>query len=162
MTHPAGQPGLVPASILQIEGDPTLWGVKTVGPHDPGWHDDPVAIDIGAPVEGTLILSPARAGSFALTPPPPGDGWMPAMTLLSGSQYLYIPTVKGLTSALASPGYLLAAQYDHQLPALQQDIMAAMDGDGSILAVNVNVVGGGVVILNGAQLPFVVLSPPAS
>jgi hypothetical protein len=37
-----------------------------------------------------------------------------------------------------------------------------MDGDGSILAVNVNVVGGGVVILNGAQLPFVVLSPPAS
>jgi hypothetical protein len=70
--------------------------------------------------------------------------------------------VKGLTAALASPGYTLAAQYDHHLPALQQDIMAAMAGDGSILAVNVNVVGGGVVILNGAQLPFAVLSPAGS
>jgi hypothetical protein len=87
---------------------------------------------------------------------------MPAMTLVSGSQYLYIPTVKGLTADLASPGYTLAAQYDHQLAALQQDIVAAMDGDGSILAVNVNVVGGGVVILNGAQLPFAVLSPAGS
>ncbi len=159
MNHPTG-PGLYPASILQIQDDPTLWGLETVGPEDPGWNDGPVAIDIGAPVKGTLILSPSRAGSFALTPPKVGDGWMPAMTLASGSRYLYIPTATGLTAGSASPGYSLAAQYDN-LSDLQQDIMNAMSGTGSILAVNLNVIGGGVVILYGAQLPFAVLSEAA-
>ena len=149
-----------PASILRIEGDPTSWGLKTVGPEDPGWRDDPVAVAIGAPVDGTLILSPARVGSFALTSPGAHNGWMPA-SLPSGSLYLYIPTTAGITpESAAGSGYILAAPHD-DLDALRESIMTAMSGTGSTLALKVDVIGGGVVILNGAQLPFAVVAQGA-
>ena len=69
------------------------------------------------------------------------------------SPYLYIPAVVGLTTT--SHGYPLAAQSD--LIVLRQSIMDTMT-TGSTLPVNVDVPGGGVVILNGAQLPFAVLA----
>lgn len=151
MNEPVGQAGL-PANFLKIQGDPTSWTLRTAPPQDPGWSDAPVAIDIIAPVAGTLILSPARVGSFALTPEIWGNGWLHGPPVELVSPYLYVPTISGLTAA--SHGYPLAAQYD--LPALQQSIMDAMT-TGSTLPVNVDVFGGGVVILNGAQLPFAVL-----
>jgi|HubBroStandDraft_4_1064222.scaffolds.fasta_scaffold142487_2 hypothetical protein len=149
-----------PASILRIEGDPTSWGLKTVGPEDPGWGDDPVAIAIGAPVDGTLILSPARVSSFALTAAAAHNGWMPA-SLPSGSLFLYVPTTTGITTgSVVGSGYVLAPQHDN-LHALQRSIMTAMSGAGSTLALKVDVIGGGVVILNGAQLPFAVVAQGA-
>ena len=149
-----------PASILQIEGDPTSWGLATVGPEDPGWHSDPVAIAIGAPVDGTLILAPARVGGFALTAAAAHNGWMPA-SLPSGSLYLYIPTTEGITPETAvGSGYILAPPHDN-LHALRQSILTAMSGAGSTLALKVDVIGGGVVILNGAQLPFAVVAQGA-
>lgn len=153
MNHPVAN--LHPPTILQIEGDPTLWGLTTLQTQDPGW-DRPVAIAIGAPVEGRLILSPACVGSFSLTYNDAKNGWHPA-DLPAGSLFLYIPTTTGLTDV--SSGYILAAQYDN-LDALQESIMGAIR-TGSTLAVNVDVVGGGVVVLNGAQLPFVVLAEAA-
>jgi hypothetical protein len=158
MNHPVGEVGLVPASILHIEGDPTSWGLRTVPPQDPGWDDHPVAIEIGAPVAGTLILSPARVGHFVLTPTVADDGWMPGITLAAGTRYLYLPTGTALTAA--PPGYLLAAHYD--LTALRQSIMNAMSGAGSTLTVDIAVHGGGVVVLNGAHLRFAVLAEAAS
>jgi hypothetical protein len=154
MNEPVGQAGL-PANYLKIQGDPTSWGLSTAPPQD-GWSATPVAIPISTPVVGTLILSPARAGSYALTPEIWGNGWVHGTPIELVSRYLYIPTTSGLTAA--SHGYPLAAQYD--LAALQQSIMNAMT-TGSILPVNVDVLGGGVVILNGAQLPFAVLAETA-
>jgi hypothetical protein len=142
--------GVFPTSILQIQGDPTLWGLADTVAEDPHWRE-PVAIKVVAPVRGTLVLSPARAGSFSLVGPDDRDGWMPAVEPVFA--HLYIPTVQGLTTA--SPGwYYLASGTD--LEDLRHKIMAAMR-EGSFLTVPVEAVGGGIVVLNGAQLPFAVL-----
>jgi hypothetical protein len=144
-----------PPTILRIEGDPNLWGLTRSRTQDPGW-DGPVALEIGAPVNGRLILSPACMGGFSLTYNDAKNGWHPA-DLPAGSLFLYIPTATLLTGA--SSGYTLAAEYDN-LDALQARIMGAMSA-GSTLALNQNVVGGGVVVLNGAQLPFVAIAEGA-
>jgi hypothetical protein len=155
MSDPAGQTEL-PASFLKIQGDPTSWGLPTAPPQD-GWNNGPVAIDIITPVTGTLILSPARAGSFALTAGKYNNGWVGGDPIKLATPYLYIPTTSGLKPD--TRGYPLAPQYDN-LPALQRSIMDAMT-TGSTLTVSVNVPGGGVVILNGGQLPFAVLTEAA-
>jgi hypothetical protein len=144
----------IPRSILRIEGDPTSWGLGVVGPADPGWGDAPVEVAIIAPVAGTLVLSPARVGSFTLVPPPIGDGWMPALTLVA--PHLYVPTATGLTAA--APGYALAPP-DDEIPALITKLIDAMSGPGNRVTVQISAVGSGVVVLNGAQLPFAVVAP---
>jgi hypothetical protein len=153
MTDPMAETGLVPASILKIQADPTSWGLRTVRPHDPRWDDGPVAIDIMAPVAGTLILSPALVGSFALTPVIENNGWHPGPPIVLVAPYLYIPTATGLKTG--SAGYPLAEGY--YLPDLRRSIIDAMT-TGSTLSVKIDVFGGGVVVLNGAQLPFAVLA----
>jgi hypothetical protein len=151
MNHPAGQAELA-AGYLKIQGDPTSWGLAAAPPQD-GWSDTPVAIPIVTPVAGTLILSPARAGSFAVTLAIYANGWVHGGPIEVASHSLYIPTTSGL--AAGSQGYPLATQYD--LPTLQQSILDAMT-TGSILPVVVDADGIGLVILNGAQLPFAVLA----
>lgn len=139
-----------PASILQIQGDPTSWALRDTSADDPHWRE-PVAIEIVAPVKGTLVLSPARVGSFSLVRPDDHDGWMPAVEPVF--PHLYTPSPNGLTTA--SPGYYLLSSTN--LKDLEGEIMTAMRGKGSFLTVPINVVGGGNVVLNGAQLPFAVL-----
>jgi hypothetical protein len=141
------------ASYLKIQGDPTSWGLRTAPPQDPDWQA-PVALDIVQPVAGTLILSPARTGSYALTPEVWGNGWHPGPPIKLVAPYLYVPTISGMTTA--SHGYPLAAK-DPGLPALQRSILDAMTA-GTTLTVNVDVLGSGVVTLNGAQLSFAVLA----
>jgi hypothetical protein len=102
---------------------------------------------------------------------PPGPGWPPIWPccplrrarrgqddpvpiLPAGSLFLYISTATVLEDA--SSGYILAPQYDN-LDALQESIMDAMRTPGA-LALNLGTVGGGVVILSGAQLPFAVIA----
>jgi hypothetical protein len=146
----------LPASYLKIQGDPTHWGLRTVPPQDPGWNDSPVAIDITTPVAGSLILSPARVGSFALfaaTGVVPFNGWAHGGPIELVSLFLYIPTTSGLKAV--SSGFPIAAQPD--LAALRQSIVHAMT-TGTTLKVNIDASDGGVVILNGAQLPFAVLA----
>lgn len=154
MNHPAGQAELV-AGYLKIQGDPTSWGLAAAPPQD-GWSDTPVAIPVVTPVAGTLLLSPARAGSFALTLGIYANGWVHGGPIEIASPHLYIPTTAGVKAG--SQGYPLPAQYD--LPALQQSILDAMT-TGSILPVVVEADGIGVVVLNGAQLPFAVLAESA-
>jgi len=143
---------LYPASILQIQDDPTPWGLRDTSPEDHHWRD-PVALEIIAPVVGTLVLSPARVGSLSLVRPDEHDGWMPAFKL--AFPHLYLPTARNLTAA--SPGYVLPSGTD--LHELQEKVMDAMRGAGRFLTVTIDVVGGGIVVLNGAQLPFAVLAP---
>jgi hypothetical protein len=141
----------IPASLLRIEGDPTSWGLTSARPGSQDWGSEPVALATMGPLVGTLVLSP-RVGSFALLPPPPGDGWVPAVKAVA--PFLYIPTPAGLSAE--SPGYWLAAP-DDNLAALQEKIMAAMQ-HGTALTVQINTPGGGgVIVLNGAELSFVVL-----
>lgn len=142
--------GVFPASVLQIQGDPTLWGLRDTSAEDPHWRE-PVAIEIVAPVKGTLVLSPKRVGSFSLVRPDDHDGWMPAVEPVF--PHLYVPSANGLTTA--SPGYYLPA--DVNLKELEDKIMTAMRGEASFLTVPIDVVAGGIVVLNGAQLPFAVL-----
>jgi hypothetical protein len=151
MNHPVGQAELV-AGYLKIQGDPTSWGLAAAAPEG-GWADTPVAIQIVTPVAGTLILSPARTGSFALTLAIYGNGWEHGGPIEVVSPNLYIPTTSGLTAD--SNGYPLPPEYD--LAALQQSILDAMT-TGSMLPVVVEADGIGVVVLNGAQLPFAVLA----
>jgi hypothetical protein len=145
----------LPASNLQIEGDPTLWGLHETGTPTPRWvtAGDPVALAVITPLEGTLLLAPRRAASFLLYPLPllPG-GWVPCIKLQS--PYLYLPSTTGV--AADSPGYRLAPGAN--LEQLQRDILAAMS-TGDLLPVTVSIgTGHGTVVLNGAQLPFVVLA----
>lgn len=154
MNQPVGPTGPTFSSVLKIQGDRTQWGLRNVPPQDPGWNDGPVVLDIVTPVVGTLILSPARVGSFALTAGIYGNGWHPGGPAQLVSPYLYIPNVTGWTTT--SHGYPLAA--DTNFTELQQSITGAMT-TGSTFSVNTEVpLGGGVVILNGAQLPFVVIA----
>jgi len=149
----------LPTSSLQVEGDPTLWGLQEADTPAPPWltAGDPVALAVITPLQGTLLLAPRRAGSFLLYPlsppgiPPPG-GWVPCIKLRS--PYLYLPSTTGV--AADSPGYMLAPGAN--LEQLLQDILAAM-GTGDLLPVSVSIgADRGTVMLNGAQLPFVVLA----
>jgi hypothetical protein len=145
----------IPVSVLSIEGDQTSWGLGEQPPAASDWGDAPLALATIAPLVGTLLLSPARVGSVAITPPPPGDGWSPAMTMVA--PYLYIPTTAGLPSS--APGYELSGD-DTNLAGLQTRITKAMTGPGSTITVSIVVTGlPGTIVLNGKTLPFVVLAP---
>jgi hypothetical protein len=149
--------GTIPKSVLRIQGDPTLWALPGTEPATPPWSDssDPVVLQVIGPLVGTLILSPRRAGSLALVPPPLGPGWVPTFTMVS--PFLYIPSADGV----ASPGYVLDPP-DTDLGTLQQDIVAAMR-DSTVLTVSVSSIArSGVVILNGAELPFAVIGQAES
>jgi hypothetical protein len=105
------------------------------------------------------LLMPRQCGSLALTPPPldVAGGWVPCVKL--EEPYLYIPSASGLFAS--SPGYLLAAP-DNNLAALQERITAAVH-ERKVISVAVgSVSGAGMVLLDGASLPFVVLGQAES
>jgi len=141
--------------VLRVQGDPTSWGLSELDIAEPAWltAGDPVALAVVTPLAGTLLLAPGRAGSLALSPVPPGGGWVPCVKL--PSPYLYLPSPAGVLAH--APGYVLAGP-DTDLASLQQAILAAMH-DSTLLTVTVNDNGNqGVVLLNGAQLAFAVLA----
>jgi hypothetical protein len=145
----------LPQSFLRVEGDPTLWGLAELDVAPSLAAHDPVALEVVSPLAGTLLLAPLRAGSIVVSTPRagPGGGWVPCVKLQS--PYLYLPSTTGV--AAHSPGYLLIAP-DTDLETLKQDIMAAMR-EGTFHTVNVSFAGTtGVAMLNGAELPFVVLA----
>jgi hypothetical protein len=139
-----------PASILRIAGDPTAWGMGSVWPRNPGWTG-PVALPIVVPVEGTLVLSPARVGGLTLADPAWQNGWVPAAVPVP---ILYIPTAVGLKE---NGGYPLARP-DNDTEALTERILTAMR-TGSTITVALDIFGGGVAVLDGAVLPFAAVAP---
>jgi hypothetical protein len=146
MSNPTGTP-VRPASILYIEGGPTEWGLRDVGPENPGWAD-PVSLPIVVPVEGTLVLSPAKVGGLALVDPDWHNGWVPATV---AAPQLYMPSGTSLAAYPLAPP-------DDDTEALVERIMTAMRTD-STITVALGIVGGGVVLLNGAVLPYVAVAP---
>jgi hypothetical protein len=161
--------------ILKIGADPTRWltegadfGAMAAELDQSG----PVTVAVAGPLQGTLVLSVPRAGTVALVPPMPGEGSHPSdkpppvqphvpvspQAQVPQGPALYLPTVTG---AAQIPGYALPSDTD--LGALQQGIITAMT-DGSTLTVPLGMSvasPGGMVMLNGASLAFVVICPAA-
>jgi hypothetical protein len=143
---------------LQIGTDPSVWTF------DPASYDEvatalehpaPIAIEVTAPMHGTLILNPRAAGTVALSLPISPRGWNPSGAGSGTAPLLYVPSVSGPT--LSNHGYLLAAGYE--MAVLQRDIEAAMSG-GTLLSLRqaAEAPDKGIVVLNGAILPFAVLT----
>ena len=138
-------------SYLQIGGDPTMW-VPTQ-PVDPSQLTKaPVPVPITAPLFGTLLIS-SKAASIALVDP--GDqGPVPSDAIIL-VESLYVPTATGASQSFT--GYQLVPGTN--LADLQTQIATLMT-QGTSQAIPLG--GGtlnGVVVLNGATLPFVVLAP---
>ncbi len=142
-----------PNSILHIMEDPTGWFVH-IEPTSTPWSQssDPVALRVIAPLDGTMVLSPSRSAGFTLAYTPEGN-WIPCR-VRQIVPTLYVSTPTGFQ--VASPGYRLPGETD--LRELQQRIEAAMR-EGAMLTIDVKTeTGRGIVVLNGAQLPFAVLA----
>jgi hypothetical protein len=143
---------------LNIGSDPTWWILDNT--HEDTADDvvrrklqgaKPCVLPVAESLEGQLVLSP-HAGNVSLITVPKGLNWNPSEVPVD--PFLYLPTAQGPTW---SPGnfYKLAPGAD--LDELQRQILAAM-ADRRTRTVEVTTVdGSGVLMLNGATLPFVVL-----
>jgi hypothetical protein len=148
------------AAELLIGTDPTTWyfesseydtvAAKLAPPAGP------FAVRVFSPLEGRLVLNPLAAGSVALTNPIDPIGWMPNGAYLAQSPGMYVPSAAGPHKHL--PGYVLTPGY--ALPALEEEIIAAMTGK-TMLTVTVEAgTRGGVLVLSGATLSYAVLCLP--
>ncbi len=145
---------------LQIGTDPTSWYMQpaeydtvAAGLAQPG---TPFAVNVLAPLEGRLVLSARAAGGVALTLPFKPVGWVPSGAIKPTAPLLYLPSAAGPTHS--NPGYMLAVGTD--LAALEQELIAAMEGSGSVLSLALDVPGPdgkGTLLLSGATLAYVVL-----
>jgi hypothetical protein len=132
---------------LQIAGDPTIWWLaQPVDISKP--PAQAISVTVRAPLAGTLLLSPRAAGVAAFSEP--GEAGEPVNPDLP-TPSLYLPTSSGPSAG--SAGYTLSTAAS--LPDLVTEISAAMK-QGSQCTVEF---GGGILVLSGATLPFVVLCP---
>jgi len=148
---------------LQIEGDPTTWGLNA--PIEVSVLTDSDAPFVATvtvpscPLATTLVLSRGAAASVSLLLPidsVSGGGPLWTDVDILTTSWLYLPTATGLTEQ--SPGYALPAGTD--LAELQTTITTALTA-GTLVSI---VVAGGAVVLNGATLPFaaILTANPAS
>ncbi len=146
------------ALSLNIGSDPTSW-ILDNSKEDVTYDlvkrklhaAQPFALPVAEPLEGELALSP-RAGNVSLISFPRGHNWNPSD--VPTSPFLYIATAVG-PAADQENCYVLA--HDADVEELQRRILKAM-ADPDVVTVEVTAGGGsGVLVLNGATLPFVVL-----
>jgi hypothetical protein len=141
-------------TIFRIGSDPTPWVLRGTEPHEPAWSQsgEPVTIQVEGPIAGTLVLSPRRAGTLAMTPQR-NSGWVPCEKLTAN--YLYVPSATGWD--VDASGYVLATGTD---PGdLEQALIAAMS-QGTVLTVRLATISGpGFLVLDGSVLPFAVIAP---
>ena len=140
------------SSYLQIQGDPTKWW--PVQPVQASQLTGPaVPVAIRAPLFGTLLIS-SRAGSVALVDPGPAGVVPSDADILLES--IYVPTVTGPSAS----GTVHELPPGTNLANLQSEIATLMsEGKSQTITVGSAISGGGVLVLNGATLPFVVLCP---
>jgi len=153
--------------VLRVEGDPATWILGASSPasvlqRDLINQDGPVTVDVDAPLKGRLVLSTRSLAHVAVLTPPAGwtsGGFIPAGWIPGGGiqprGLLYVPSTTGPVPD--NPGYTLPPFFD--VAALESDIVTAMT-DGTTIAVEVTEgIFSGSLLLNGAALPFVVISP---
>jgi hypothetical protein len=153
--HP--EPGL----RLQIGTDPTGWVLQDANEDavagELAQATGPVVFPVAAPLQGRLVLSPRCAATVSLRRPPSVGGAHPTGATGPTRPVMYLPSVTAATQE--SPGYALDPGTD--LAALEQDIVAAMTGGTRISLQMSTLSGGGLLVLNGAVLDFVVLAQGA-
>jgi hypothetical protein len=144
-------------TFVRIGTDPTVWVLENTDPNTVAAQlsqaTGPVVLPIVGPLQGNLVVSPSAAATISVQSPSPTHTWHPSHIALPQWSVLYLPSLTSPTQD--SPGYPLAPGTD--LAAQEQDIIAAMSG-GTVLSVQVADIQGGVVLLNGAVLDFVVLA----
>jgi hypothetical protein len=156
---------------LRIAGDPTTWVLsEPIEDTALTQASAPFQAEIIAPLAGTLILSVRAAASVVLYNPPGGvipsgatpGGVKPSGVIPSGASpltpCLYLPTATGLS--IESPGYPLPVA--PALPALASEITAAISQEKPCTVAFGVGSAGGLLVLNGAALPFAVLFTAAS
>jgi hypothetical protein len=152
---------------LQIGTDPTVWVIVASQEAVTG-AASPTAWPVVDPIEGQLVLSPQCAGSLVVRSAPPdvGGGHPTDATPGIASPHGAHPTDQGaptgtvvhLPSATAatagSPSDQLVS--DSALDVVEREIVTAMTNGTSF---TLSLSPGGVLVLNGATLAFVVLVP---
>jgi hypothetical protein len=140
-------PGLY--AFLKIDDDPTSWTLSepiAAAALTPSGNA-PFRATIVEPRTGTLLLSSHAAASVVLSgvggATPNGGG-------IIAQPFLYLPSVTGLTSKAPGSMYALPATTD--LEALEIDITTAMTQSKPCTIE----LSDGIIVLNGATLPFVV------
>ena len=138
---------------LRIEGDPTIWSLDH--PVDVSqWTGETVSVAVKAPLRGTLLLSRRVASVAAFNQV--GEGGVPNDVVIPAAA-IYLPTSSGPSAA--SHGYVLPGSVN--LTQLAGQISAAMNAGSQLTIEFGGGPAGGVLMLSGAALPFVVLCPAA-
>lgn len=143
--------------FLQIGTDPTAWILENADPDAVAAQlsqaTGPVVLPVVGPLQGNLVVSPSAAATISVQKPSPTHSLHPSHIALPRWPVLYLPSPTGPTHV--TPGHLLDPNAD--LAAQEQDIIAAMSGR-TFLSIQIADIPGGVVLLNGAVLDFVVLA----
>ena len=121
---------------------------------------DPTAWGVVYPVEGRLAPSPRSAGPLVVRPAQPGGG--PGGIGPHGGHPtdIHLPSVTART--VSSHGHWLE---ERDLPTdveeLEQKVLTAMADRTRLTLPLISGTGGGVLVLDGATLPFIVIVPAA-
>ncbi|MBV9204539.1 MAG: hypothetical protein JO037_03840 [Actinobacteria bacterium] len=157
-----------PTARVQIGTDPTFWVVPASQDAIAGQLQQaagPVDLPVADPLNGLLVLSALAAGWVTVLPGAPDTGGThptgtasPRGTHPTGDRAqtaaaVYLPSLTAATPS--TPGHLLAT--GTEVATTAEDIRAAMT-NGTRLTLQLNAdSGGGLLVLNGAALAFVVL-----
>jgi hypothetical protein len=143
-------------NYLQIEGDPTTWSL--VQPIDASrLTGEKIVFQVSSPLQGTLVISPRAASVAAVDQPWHGHGGVPSDGDVL-AKYIYLPTSTGPSAG--SYGYQLPISAN--LAELADRIAAAMQEGRNYTVHLAGIQEGGVLVLSGTALPFVVLSQVTS
>ena len=143
---------------LKITGDANTWTLSS--PLDPGaliGADTPLTLGVTNPLKGTLVLSPTTAGGVTLLPGEAAGanpaGWIPGDGHMQ-LPFVYLPS--GTGSISPQDMYPLPADTDRD--ALADEIAAAMEAGTRFSLPYGADQQDGTVVLNGARLPFAVVT----
>jgi hypothetical protein len=144
---------------LRVNADPAQWTVSGTDPvslaEEIAAAAGPLVIPVLEPVRGRLILSARAAGSVAVAESPErGTGWIPS-DVNAPYSLLYVPGAP--EGDAAAPGFSVPPSVD--VHACEQSIVKAMREGTTVSVAMTDGVRDGVIVLNGATLPFAALYP---
>ena len=142
---------------LTIDGDPTLWSLaKSVSTHPLSGHEDVVSVAITMPLAGTMLLSRRSVTGAEVYNQGDSGEVIPGNFVTLTTPVLYLPSSTGLADD--EPVYELPSATN--LTTLGSNIAAAMRSGSSLTIDYGSPVSKGILWLNGATVPFVILCPP--
>jgi hypothetical protein len=141
--------------LLQIGIDPTVW-LLAASQDEVANATDPAAWRVVYPVEGRLVLSPRSAGSLVVLPAPPGGGPGGGRPHGGHPTDIHLPSVTART--VSSHGHSLEERdLTADAEELERKILTAMADRTRLTLPLSSGTGGGVLVLDGATLPFIVI-----